>query len=85
MRYKDYKPIDIEFNGDKVEDREAVVTLDNGTEIHISACYESWQQYGGCHDELVATVNIAECINDWLHGIEDEPPAEVYDYIESNN
>jgi hypothetical protein len=85
MSYKDYKPIDIEFNGDKVEDREAVVTLDNGTEIHISACYESWQQYGGCHDELVATVNIAECINDWLHVIEDEPPAEVYDYIESNN
>ena len=92
MSYKDYttkyiyyKPIGIEFNGDKVKDREAVVTLDNGTEIHIAACYESWQQYGGCRDELVATANIAECINEWLHGIEDEPPSEVYDYIENND
>ena len=52
MSYRDYKPVDIEFNGDKVEDREAVVTLDNGTEIHICACYESWEQYGGCKDEI---------------------------------
>ena len=35
------------FNVDKVEDREVVVTLSNNTQIHIVACYESWQQYGG--------------------------------------
>lgn len=81
MARKDYKPVDIDFHGEKVEDREAIVTLDNGTEIHICACYESWEQYGGYKDELGATVDIADCINDWLHGIEDEPPAEVYDYI----
>ena len=84
MSYKDYKPVDIDFHGEKVEDREAIVTLDNGTEIHICACYESWEQYGGCKDELGATVDIADCINGWLHGLEDEPPAEVYDYIENN-
>lgn len=84
MSYRDYKPVDIEFHGKKVKDREAVVTLNNGTEIHICACYESWEQYGGNRDELGATVDIADCINGWLHGIEDEPPAEVYDYIENN-
>lgn len=84
MSYRDYKPMIIQFNGKKVKDREAVVTLDNGTEIHICACYESWEQYGGNKDELGATVDIADCINDWLHGIEDEPPVEVYEYLENN-
>lgn len=80
MAWKDYKPVDIDFQGEKVEDREAIVTLDNGTEIHICACYESWEQWGGTRDELGCTVSIADCINDWLHGI-GEFPAEVYDYI----
>ena len=31
MSYRDYKAVDIEFNGDKIKDREAVVTLNNGT------------------------------------------------------
>ena len=31
------------LNVNKVEDREVKVTLSNGTEIHIVACYESWQ------------------------------------------
>ena len=56
------------LNVDKVEDREVKVTLSNGTEIHIVACYESWQQYGGTRDELYVTANIAEQYNGWLHG-----------------
>ena len=84
MSYRDYKPVDIDFHGRKVKEREAVVTLNNGTEIHIAPLYESWHQWGGTTDELWTTVSIADCINDWLHGIEDDPPAEVYDYIEDD-
>ena len=79
---KDHKIVDIEFkdNG-KVSDREVVVTLDNDTEVHIAACYESWEQWGGTTEELGCTVDIADCVNEWLHGLEDEPPAEAYDYV----
>ena len=59
------------LNVDKVEDREVKVTLSNGTEVHIVACYESWQQYGGTTEELGLTVDIAERYNAWLHGEED--------------
>lgn len=76
------KIVDIEFkdNGN-IDDREVVVTLDNDTEIHIAACYESWEQWGGTTEELGCTVDVADCANEWLHGLEDEPPAEAYDYI----
>lgn len=81
MAYRDYKIKCVEFHdNDDTEKREVVVTLDNGTEIHIESCYESWQQWGGTRDELSTTAVIAECVNDWLHGI-GEPPAEVYDYV----
>ena len=82
---RDYKVTDIDIVSSKKGEREVMCTLDNGTEIHIAACYESWEQWGGNRDELGCTVDIADCINDWLHGLEDEPPAEVYDYIENND
>lgn len=58
------------LNVDKVEDREVKVTLSNGTEIHIVACWEGWQQYGGTTEEHGLTVDIAERYNGWLHGEE---------------
>lgn len=59
------------LNVDKVEDGKVKVTLSNGTEVHIVACYESWQQYGGTTEELGLTVDIAERYNTWLHGEEE--------------
>ena len=56
------------LNTDKVEDREVKVTLSNGTEVHIVACHEGWEQYGGCVEELKKTIDIAERYNAWLHG-----------------
>lgn len=56
------------LNVDKVEDREVKVTLSNGTEIHIVACHESYEQYGGCVEELNKTIDIAERYKAWLHG-----------------
>ena len=79
---REYKITDVEFHDNgNIDDREVVVTLENDTEIHIAACYESWEQWGGTKDELGCTVDIADCVNDWLHGLESEPPAEVYDYV----
>ena len=76
-----YEITSIKFKkGRKVSDREVIVTLSNGTEIHITSCYESWEQWGGTTDELRTTVELAECVNDWLHGI-GRIPEEVYDYI----
>lgn len=77
---RDYKITDIDIVNRKKGEREVVCTLDNGTEIHITDCYESWEQWGGTRDELACTVDIADCINGWLHGYEDFP-AKVYDYI----
>ena len=77
---RDYKITDIDIVNRKKGEREVVCTLDNGTEVHITDCYESWEQWGGNCDELSCTVDVADCINDWLHGIGDFP-AEVYDYI----
>ena len=77
---RDYKITDIDIVNSKKGEREVVCTLDNGTEVHITHCYESWEQWGGNRDELSCTVDVADCINDWLHGIGDFPP-EVYDYI----
>lgn len=74
MSYKDYKIVGVEFvdNGN-VEDREVLVTLNNGTVVHICACHESWQQYGGDTAELGRSVEVAEMCNDWLHGVGDCP------------
>jgi len=64
-----YKIEKIELlNENDIENREVLVTLDNGTEIHICACYESWQQWGGTTDELGTSVWVADEANDWLHG-----------------
>ena len=77
----EYKIVTIEFHDNRnPKERQVVVTLDNGTHIHIESCYESWQQWGGTTDELWSTVDVAECVNDWLHGI-GEQPMEVYEYI----
>jgi len=59
----------IEFkNVDNIEKREIVVTLSNGSIIHIIACHESWQQYGGTTDDLYVSMEVAEKYNGWLHG-----------------
>lgn len=49
------------------ENREVLVTLDNGTEVHITACHASWQQWGGTTDELYVTMPVANRLNGWLH------------------
>ena len=79
----DYKITNIEFI-EKNDDgeREVLATLDNGTEIHIVTCYESWQQYGGTTNELWTTTSLADDVVDWLHGIIDEPPY-VGEYIDN--
>lgn len=77
----EYYISEIEFiNEDNVEEREVHVTLNNGTIVHICACHEAWEQYNGTTPELATTVDVAECVNGWLHG-DDEIPTEVYDYI----
>ena len=81
----EYKIIKVQFirelSYSMVETREVVVGLDNGTEVHITPCYESWQQWNATKDELATTVDIADLVNDWLHGETDEIPTEVYNYI----
>jgi hypothetical protein len=54
--------------GRKISDREVIATLNNGTTIHITSCFESWEQWGGTTDELYATAPIADHYNEWLHG-----------------
>ena len=76
----EYKIKTIKFlNHDDLENRKVVVTLDNGTQIHIVACCESFEQYGGTIDELSTTIDIAYAVNDWLH-IEDEPIPDDLEY-----
>lgn len=48
--------------------RELKITLSNKTVIRASACYESWEQYGGTRDELYVTMPTVEKHNNWLHG-----------------
>lgn len=64
----EYRITDIEFTKDENGEREVHVTLNNGTIVKIYACYESWAQYNGTTPELSATVDVAERVNDWLHG-----------------
>lgn len=58
------------LNENNIDEREVKVTMKSGSEIHIVACYNSWEQYGGLWEEEQATVPIAEKYNDWLHGID---------------
>lgn len=48
-------------------DRRVDVVLSNGTIVHITACCESWEQWGGTNEELKITMPIAEKCNSWLH------------------
>lgn len=68
----------IQTTFDTHHNRGVLVTLNNGTEITIESCYESWQQYGGTTAELATTVDIADIFNDWLHGKGDEPDESDY-------
>lgn len=61
------EPVD---NGD-IDDRMVVVKLSNGSEVHIVACQESWEQFGATQDEMWLTVPVAKKYNDWLHGGEE--------------
>lgn len=66
---KRYKVTNVEFvNEDNVDEREVHATLENGTEVHICACQESFEQYNATRDELLSTLYIAEKVNGWLHG-----------------
>ena len=59
----------IEFkNVETVDKREIEVTLNNGHTVHIKACYESWEQYGGTIDDKYITMDVAQKYNNWLHG-----------------
>ena len=48
--------------------RKIKITLNNGTVITVISCYESYEQFGGCIDELRVTQPIAERYVNWLHG-----------------
>lgn len=63
-----YKVVSIKFQYETNDkEREVLVMLDNGSIIHICACYESWHQYNGTTNELWTTCEIADAVNDWLH------------------
>ena len=68
---------------DTHHNREVLVTLNNGTEIHIGECYESWEQWGGTRSELATTVGIADAFNDWLHGDVEPDESEYHDEVVS--
>jgi len=51
-----------------LESRQLRITLNTGSEITAEACHESWEQWGGIHEELCFTQSIVETHNDWLHG-----------------
>lgn len=65
--------------GDTESERKVIAILENGTDITIESCYESWQQYGGTTDELWATYELAELCNGWLHNECDELPDDVWE------
>ena len=58
-------------NVNDVTKREIEVSLSNGHIVHIIACYESWQQYGGTIEDKQTTMPIADKFNSWLHGEEE--------------
>lgn len=68
-------------NENDLDSREVLVTFDDGTEVHICACCESWEQYGAPTEVLWKTVSIAERNNEWLHGIgEFDPDTSQHNY-----
>ena len=77
---ENYRIIKIEFTETNGE-REVHVFLDNGTIVKIVLCYESWEQYNATTPELSHTIDVADAVNDWLHGGE-EP--DVTEFIETN-
>lgn len=50
------------------EERNAVVTLSNGSVITISPLYDGFHQTGGTQRETRVTVDLAFKLNRWLHG-----------------
>lgn len=68
-------------NENDLDSREVLVTFDDGTEVHICACHESWEQYGAPSDVLKKTVAIADRNNAWLHGMgEFDPDTSQHNY-----
>lgn len=68
-------------NENDLDAREVLVTFDDGTEVHICACCESWEQYGAPRDVLKKTVPIADRNNAWLHGMgEFDPDMSQHNY-----
>lgn len=58
----------IYFTHDKRGGREVHVEMSNGEVVKIAPCYESWEQYNSYYAMLCITVDVAERVNDWLHG-----------------
>ena len=58
----------INFTHDERGGREVHVEMSNGEVVKIAPCYESWEQYNSYRDMLCITVDVAERVNDWLHG-----------------
>jgi len=48
--------------------RELKIQLSNDSVVTAVACHESWEQWGGCVDDLYLTQPIVEAHNEWLHG-----------------
>lgn len=53
---------------DKPGDREALITLSNGTVIKVTGYQGGFIQSGGIHKEFMATVDIASRLAKWLNG-----------------
>ena len=47
--------------------REVVVNLSNGAQVHIVACHESFEAFGGTEEDMRAVTHVADEYNDWLH------------------
>lgn len=68
----------VEFKEDV---REVWVFLSNGGCVKICACCESWEQYNATTEEKQVCVGIADIVNEWLHGGEEEPTWDVENEI----
>lgn len=69
---------EVNFN---YESREVEVKLSNGSCVKICECYESWEQYNATTEEKQICVGIADIVNEWLHGGEEEPTWDVENEI----
>lgn len=68
----------VEFKEDV---REVWVFLSNGGCVKICECCESWEQYNATTEEKQVCVGIADIVNEWLHGGEEEPTWDVENEI----